>query len=99
MPARVNYTGKIFGRLKVISESKPQTFPCGTIARCWKCHCDCGKEIIVRSSALKTGNTKSCGCLTVTHGKTKTKTYAIWKNMKYRCNTSSCAGWINYGGR
>lgn len=27
------------------------------------CRCDCGTELVVRSTALKTGNTKSCGCL------------------------------------
>ena len=30
---------------------------------CWKCKCDCGKEVIVAASHLLNGNTKSCGCL------------------------------------
>jgi hypothetical protein len=29
----------------------------------WKCLCDCGKEIIVNGSKLRSGRTKSCGCL------------------------------------
>ena len=29
----------------------------------WKCRCDCGKIIAVQESHLKTGHTKSCGCL------------------------------------
>ena len=29
----------------------------------WRCKCDCGKLTTVRSSDLKSGNTKSCGCL------------------------------------
>ena len=29
----------------------------------WKCKCDCGKETIVKSADLKSGNIKSCGCL------------------------------------
>lgn len=29
----------------------------------WKCICDCGNEIIVQTSRLTSGNTKSCGCL------------------------------------
>lgn len=31
--------------------------------RVYKCICDCGNEINVRSGSLTTGNTKSCGCL------------------------------------
>lgn len=29
----------------------------------WLCRCFCGKEFITRSDALKSGHTKSCGCL------------------------------------
>ena len=29
----------------------------------WKCLCDCGKETVTKTSSLKSGKTKSCGCL------------------------------------
>jgi hypothetical protein len=29
----------------------------------WNCICDCGNKTIVSGSALRSGNTKSCGCL------------------------------------
>ena len=29
----------------------------------WRCSCDCGKTHIAKASDLKSGNTKSCGCL------------------------------------
>lgn len=29
----------------------------------WKCRCDCGNETIVRLKALRSGDTRSCGCL------------------------------------
>lgn len=29
---------------------------------CWRCRCDCGKEIIVNGSNLRCGKVKSCGC-------------------------------------
>ena len=45
--------GQIFGRLTVISKD----------FRRWKCLCKCGKTTYVYSQHLKTGDTKSCGCL------------------------------------
>ena len=35
------------------AENKPQ----------WLCRCTCGNTIIVTGKRLKSGNTKSCGCL------------------------------------
>ena len=29
----------------------------------WLCRCDCGKEVRVPSGSLRSGNTKSCGCI------------------------------------
>ena len=29
----------------------------------WVCRCECGKEIITHTGSLRSGNTKSCGCL------------------------------------
>jgi 5-methylcytosine-specific restriction endonuclease McrA len=29
----------------------------------WRCKCECGKEVIVLTKSLNSGNTKSCGCL------------------------------------
>lgn len=34
----------------------------------WRCRCDCGNETIVKGNSLRTGNTKSCGCLTKSIG-------------------------------
>lgn len=34
----------------------------------WRCHCDCGKDTIVQSDHLLSGNTLSCGCLRVNAG-------------------------------
>ena len=51
--------GKKFGRLTVIKRIDEQD---GTDAK-FLCKCDCGKDAIVFRSALDSGNTKSCGCL------------------------------------
>lgn len=29
----------------------------------WRCQCECGNEVLVQTYNLKSGNTKSCGCL------------------------------------
>lgn len=29
----------------------------------WLCECDCGNEIVVKGLKLRSGNTRSCGCL------------------------------------
>lgn len=52
-------TGEVFGRLKVI-EITPERRNRQVV---WKCECDCGNTTYVVGQALRTGHTKSCGCL------------------------------------
>lgn len=58
-PKADNLTGMRFGRLTVrkrvgtTADRKP----------IWRCNCDCGKKTDVRACDLKSGNTRSCGCL------------------------------------
>ena len=33
----------------------------------WRCKCDCGNEKIIRGDSLRSGHTKSCGCLQREH--------------------------------
>lgn len=33
----------------------------------WECACDCGKKVRVKLGNLRSGNTKSCGCLRGKH--------------------------------
>ena len=65
---RINLTGHRFGRLVVKSMSQDYISPAGNrLSRC-TCHCDCGKDITVNMSALITGSTRSCGCISNTQG-------------------------------
>lgn len=53
-------TGKVFGRLTVLKFAKK----CPKINKnFWLCKCTCGGTIMTQSNSLKSGNTKSCGCL------------------------------------
>lgn len=54
----IDLSGKIYGKLKVISFDHVEK----RYGAYWLCECECGNSIIVRSNDLRTGNTKSCGC-------------------------------------
>ena len=54
--------GDRFGRLVVLNETTKEERK-NQAGRNYWCQCDCGNKIIVYGHNLKTGNTKSCGCL------------------------------------
>ena len=58
-----NLTGKRFGRLVVLRRTEDMVSPSGSKDVTWECQCDCGNIKSVRASSLKSGRTKSCGCL------------------------------------
>lgn len=66
LPHADNLKGMRFGRLVVMKRVGTSLNDRHPI---WRCKCDCGKKTDVRSCDLKSGNTKSCGCL----GKEKAK--------------------------
>lgn len=103
---RVDLSGQRFGNLVVLHhEITPgnKTF--------WLCKCDCGKDVLVGYGELKSGNTKSCGCLrrklaserlrkqTTKHGMFGSRIYHIWDSMKARCYNRNHVAYKNYGGR
>ena len=73
----------------------------------WVCKCECGTIVATRGSQLKRGDTRSCGCLhkellskaKTTHGKSKTREYLCWWNMKRRCLNKNDKHYKDYGGR
>lgn len=56
----IDMTGQRFGRLTVIERVTPK--PKEKYAY-WKCLCDCGNEKVVTGSRLRSGDSRSCGCL------------------------------------
>ena len=60
MGSLVDLTGKKFGRLTVIKRSYSNR---EKRRAKWLCKCDCGKEKIIRGYSLRSGHTRSCGCL------------------------------------
>lgn len=75
--------------------------------RCVTCRCDCGTERQVAQCRLRSGRSRSCGCLRpdqlTTHGNAprgrKPAEYDVWSAMRSRCNSPSDPGFRHYGGR
>lgn len=98
----IDLTGKVYGRLTVISLD-------GSMHKQsrWQCLCDCGKMTVVYAFSLKSGCTKSCGCLHKeiiskprgVNEDTKSKEYRAWAGMKTRCYLTSSVGFKYWGGR
>lgn len=55
---KLDLTGQKFGKLTVLG-------PAENIGSrtAWRCQCDCGRETVVKTGHLRSGHTKSCGCL------------------------------------
>lgn len=104
----MDLAGQRYGRLLVLTQAPHIT---GNTA--WLCQCDCGGEKVVPSSYLRTGSTKSCGCLpreqyglngklsSTTHGQASnpTLTYNSWNAMKQRCFNPLATNYHKYGAR
>lgn len=98
--------GKKYGRLTVVRRLRPDEVE--TAQYNWLCRCECGNIVKASANKLKTGHTRSCGCLrdefsigdkTRTHGKRYTKLYGIYAGMKQRCYDPNREGYKYYGGR
>lgn len=60
MGARIDMTGRRFGRIRVLEYAGTDM----VTGRCmWRCVCDCGTEFLADGSNLRYGRTRSCGCL------------------------------------
>lgn len=59
MGKALDLTNQRFGRLIAIQPTKERR----NNSIIWKCQCDCGKICYTSASNLRTGGTKSCGCL------------------------------------
>jgi len=58
----VNLTGQRFLLLKVVKYVGQKNV--GSIKMSnWECACDCGRTVLVTTNKLRTGHTRSCGCI------------------------------------
>ncbi len=96
--------GQRFGRLIAVRADATSS------RRKWLCRCDCGNEVLVNTTELTAGKTRSCGCLRreqtakanvsrTSHGLSRTPTYYVWRSMLQRCTNPKVLNWDDYGGR
>ena len=90
-------TGLVFGRLTVVSfDSLVNGIPK------WLVQCRCGNQKSVHAGSLKSGATRSCGCLDAEvktkHGLYGTPEYHTWEAIKARCHNPRDKGFHRYGG-
>lgn len=96
----LDITNQTFGRLTAIT--KTQNYPAK-----WLCKCICGNTKEILQGALRSGVTKSCGCLKIEllnerkikHGDTGKSLHNVWIAMRQRCSNPNNAAYSLYGGR
>lgn len=101
--AKTDLTGQKFERLTVVREAGRTDQK----QKLWLCQCECGNFYTTTTAKLNGGIVKSCGCLrkdilinrNFKHGKTKTKLFQTWKNIKERCTNKNCKNFKHYGAR
>lgn len=63
MSKRLSLVGQVFGRLTVIADAGSLRYKGRSSIGMSLCLCECGTNVEVSNSRLKSGHTKSCGCL------------------------------------
>lgn len=58
-------TGRVFGKLTVVSQTEDYITPRGEHYARWNCKCSCGNDDLIKvvGASLKRGLTTSCGCV------------------------------------
>ena len=106
--AQKSYVGLRSGKLVAIEKLQRNT---KTNYLMYRCKCDCGRICDVRTSSLKSGSTKSCGCskgefitkANLKHGcavrGSRSGEYISWAKAKQRCSVPGSKDFHYYGGR
>ena len=105
----VDMTGQTLNGLKVL-----RLHSRGDGRAKWVFLCGCGQEFVCRTNNIRSGNTRSCGCLSdasrkssenkyVKHGHNRpgsvTREYNSYTSMKTRCLNPNSPNYSMYGGR
>lgn len=103
---RTDIAGQRYGRFLVIKYAETRKKKAY-----WLCRCDCGNERTIETACLRSGNSRSCGCLrnevtvarNTKHGFAKKgrqhKYWRLWNSTRTRCYTPTDKSYYLYGGR
>ncbi|WP_157903231.1 hypothetical protein [Cupriavidus malaysiensis] len=99
---RIPLEGKVFGKWTVLSRAMNPPAPTRYL-----CRCACGVERVIASQTLRSGESRSCGCLRAEmmrakqtkHGHYASPTYRSWRAMLARCSDPTHEQFKDYGGR
>lgn len=99
----LDLVGQTFGRLTAIGRAGVDKYRNSL----WRCVCQCGAVVTIKVYSLRSGATRSCGCLqresvaraSTTHGMTDSPEWRSWKAMKGRCENQKRDDYERYGGR
>jgi len=100
---KIDEVGNRHGRLTVLEEGERGK----SRHAMWLCKCDCGNIRVVDGINLRSGHTKSCGCLAKerasetksSHGLSSHRLYKTHKNIVHRCTNPKANRYDRYGGR
>ena len=103
MPKGANLIGQQFGRLTVVAYAGRNKQGSST----WDCLCQCGGSTKTTTRCLRSGDSRSCGCLRkekvsrlkVSHGMSRSPEYYAYIHMIDRCTNPNNKSYHNYGGR
>lgn len=90
--------GDRFGRLVLVRQIAPNKAK----QQRWECLCDCGISKFVALNDLRTGHTRSCGCIRLKdpgEAVSKLDEYAIFRGIIARCENPNVIQFEHYGGR
>lgn len=99
--------GQKYGRLTVLAVTQIAA----NRSKKYLCRCDCGVEKEFWRTHIRSGGTKSCGCLNrerqatlaartrTTHGLHKHPLYRVWVSMRHRCGNPKNKRYVYYGAR
>lgn len=92
-----NLTGMVFGKLTVVCRSGKNN----SDSWLWECLCECGGTALTTSSKLKSGHTRSCGCILANYkdGRSSSPVHKAYMGMHTRCDKENYHQYEAYGGR
>lgn len=104
MGSKLDLTGERYGRLTALCPTESRSKHGSVI---WVFRCDCGNEKEIPCENVRSGVTRSCGCLGresrinahTVHGKRRHRLYGVWIGIKTRCYNKNIKNYKYYGGR